>query len=56
MPEKEVSRRIDWAISRMRRLFQIWDGKLDVVDKNYVLRRIRDKEPALFYAIAQESR
>lgn len=45
-----------WAISRMRRLFAIWDWKLDLVDKEYCLRRIRDKEPAIFYRIAQELR
>lgn len=43
-----------WAISRMRRLFVIWDRGLDNSDKEFVLRRIRDKEPAIFWKIAQE--
>lgn len=46
--------RIRWAISRMGRIVKIWEWGLDTVDKAYLLRRIRDKEPALFYAIAQE--
>lgn len=46
--------RIRWAITRLRRIFQLWDRKLDRVDKSYVLRRIRDKEPELFYQIANE--
>ena len=28
--------------------------KLDRIDKEYALRRIRDKEPFLFYSIARE--
>ena len=47
---------IRWAISRMRKLFRIWDFGLDRVDKEYCLRRIRDKEPDLFYGIAGEQR
>jgi hypothetical protein len=43
-----------WAISRLRRLFAIWDRGLDRIDKEYALRRIRDKEPAIFWKIAQE--
>jgi hypothetical protein len=43
-----------WAISRMRRLFAIWDAKLDRIDKEYVLRRIRDKEPDVFWMVASE--
>ena len=46
--------RIRWAITRLRRLFAIWDSGLDRIDKEYCLRRIRDKEPAIFYKIAQE--
>jgi hypothetical protein len=45
---------VDWAISRMRRLFEIWDSKLAWCDKAYCLRRIRDREPALFYSVANE--
>ncbi len=48
--------RIRWAIAGMRRLFVIWDKRLDWFDKAYCLRRIRDKEPSLFYAIADEKR
>ena len=44
-----------WAISRVRRLFSIWDHKLDQADKEYCLRRIRDKEPTIFWKIAQEN-
>jgi hypothetical protein len=44
------------AISRLRRLFVLWDGKLDDVDKEFALRRIRDEEPEIFYKIAAESR
>ena len=47
-------RRVYWAIARMRSLFAIWDGNLDRIDKEFCLRRIRDKEPALFWKIAQE--
>lgn len=49
-----TTQEVNWAISRMRRLFAIWDNKLHIADKAYCLRRIRDKEPALFYRIAQE--
>jgi hypothetical protein len=49
-------RKLLWAISRMRRLFELWDRRLDQIDKEYVLRRIRDKEPWIFYKIAQENR
>lgn len=45
---------LDWAISRMRRICEIWERKLDDADKQYILRRIRDKEPLLFYRIARE--
>jgi hypothetical protein len=45
---------IKWAITRLRRLFALWDWKLDRIDKEYCLRRIRDKEPELFYGIARE--
>jgi hypothetical protein len=38
-----MSREIEWAITRMRRLFELWDSKLDLDDKAYCLRRIRDK-------------
>lgn len=48
--------RIRWAIAAMRRLFVIWDTRLDWFDKQYCLRRIRDKEPQLFYGIADEKR
>ena len=51
---RATQQEIDWAISRMRHILEIWDTKLEEVDKGYILRRIRDREPKLFYAIAQE--
>lgn len=45
---------VAWAISRMRRILTIWETKLHRVDKEYILRRIRDNEPDVFYKIAQE--
>lgn len=42
------------AISRLQELFSVWDRDLDRIDKEYVLRRIRDKEPELFCGIANE--
>jgi len=56
MTEKQRHQRIRWAITRLRRLFELWDRFMDVPDKEYCLRRIRDKEPMLFYAIASERR
>ena len=46
--------RFDWMISRVRRIFEFWDRGLDLPAKAYCLRRIRDKEPLLFYSIARE--
>jgi hypothetical protein len=48
--------RIEWAISRLRRMFRLWDAGLDSIDKEYALRRIRDNEPYLFWKIAYEER
>jgi len=48
--------RASWAVTRLRRMFELWDEKLDRIDKEYALRRIRDKEPNLFYKISQEPR
>lgn len=45
---------IRWAISRLRKICVLWDTRLDHIDKEYILRRIRDREPAIFYRIAQE--
>ena len=50
MNKLQISR----AISRLRKLCELWDMRLDHVDKEYVLRRIRDREPEMFYRIAQE--
>ena len=44
----------NWAISRMKRIMMIWDSLLTMIDKEYILRRIRDKEPGLFYRIGGE--
>jgi hypothetical protein len=49
-----TKREVDWAISRMRRILEIWDRKLEAPEKKFILRRIRDRESALFYSIAQE--
>jgi|HubBroStandDraft_5_1064220.scaffolds.fasta_scaffold1347968_2 hypothetical protein len=49
-----MTKRLDWAISRMQNLFAIWDEKLDRIDKEFCLRRIRDREPDLFWKIADE--
>jgi hypothetical protein len=46
--------RFEWVISRVRRIFEFWDRGLEECDKAYCLRRIRDKEPKLFYKIARE--
>ena len=50
----KTNQQVAWALSRLRRLFAIWDAKLDRIDKEYCLRRIRDNEPTLFYGIAEE--
>lgn len=50
----QMKKRLDVAIRRMTQLFQIWDRKLDRVDKEFCLRRIRDKEPDVFHKIADE--
>lgn len=49
-----MTQRIDWAISRMRRILEIWRGMLDDADKRFILRSIRDEEPDLFREIFQE--
>ena len=54
MPDAKQNQRFSWLISRVRRLFLLWDYGLESPEKNYVLRRIRDKEPELFYGIANE--
>lgn len=43
-----------WAISRMARIVRIWDQLLTVIDKEFILRRIRDTEPELFQKIFYE--
>lgn len=43
-----------WAISRMARIVRIWDQFLTVIDKEFILRRIRDTEPELFQKIFYE--
>ncbi len=45
---------VDWAISRMRRILEIWDGKLGDAEKRFILRRIRDEEPQLYCEIYAE--
>lgn len=46
--------RFDWIIARIRQIFYFWDKGLNRCDKAYCLRRIRDKEPELFFEIANE--
>jgi len=55
-PKRCISLRVRmrWAISRLARFVMLWDHKLDRIDKEYCLRRIRDKEPDLFWEIARE--
>lgn len=47
-------RPFDQLVRNLRTLFKIWDYRLDQADKAYCLRRIRDKEPELFWKIAKE--
>lgn len=44
---------LTWTIARMRRIISAW-ALLELADKNYILRRIRDEEPETFYRIAEE--
>lgn len=55
MGEEMNQQQMLWAIARMGNLFRIWDSKLDRADKEYCLRRIRDKEPKLFWSIVREA-
>lgn len=48
-------RKVNWSIQRMRRIMLIWTN-LDHADKCFLLSYWRDKEPELFYEIANQGK
>jgi len=50
----ETKQETSWALSRMRRIVTIWETGLTQIDKEYILRRIRDKDAYVFNKVAAE--
>jgi hypothetical protein len=47
-------RKIQKQLRFIRVIFELWDRQLYDADKEYILRRIKSKEPDLFEKIARE--